>query len=82
MSNLKEADRIAKKLKKVLDADLRSHGGRSNGDEITESVEYFDIGAIVEAYEALREHQRVMRKVLKAIREAGSQIKWYDLDKL
>lgn len=84
MSNLKEADKAARKLNDLLDKDCRINGTRNSGDFISvgEQIEYFDLKDVVEAYQTLRGHQKRVRKVLSALKEAGEEIKWYDLDKL
>ncbi len=80
--NLKDADKTASKLKKILDVDLHAHGTRNQGDKISVNLEYFNIREIIEAYKLLRAHQRKMRKVLRAINNAGDEIKLYDMDEL
>ena len=81
--DLKDADKAAKILKKVCDDDCRAHGARSSGDIIdTSSIEYFELTALIGGYTVLREHQKRVRKMLKAIRVAGDDIKWYDLDEI
>lgn len=81
---LKDADKAAKKLSALLDKDCRINGTRNSGDFISvgEQIEYFDLRDIIEAYQALRGHQKRIRKVIATIKEAGKEIDWYSLDKL
>lgn len=84
MSNLKEADKAAKKLSALLDKDCRINGTRNSGDFISvgEQIEYFDLKDVIEAYQVLRGHQKRVRKAIAAIKEAGKEIDWYSLDEV
>lgn len=80
ISNFKEADRISKKLERILDKDLHLHGCRNAGDTITQHLEYCDVRDIIQAYNIFRAHQIKMRTLLKAICSAGREVKIYDMD--